>query len=53
MEFALADTQAMLADTVRAVLDKFGPEYWREIDQNHRFPIEFEREAATAGLFGT
>jgi acyl-CoA dehydrogenase len=52
MDFLLSDDQKMIADTARKVGDRFGPEYWRDLDANKSFPKEFWAAVCEAGLCG-
>lgn len=38
--------------SLRKVLDRFGPDYWRECDNAREFPSEFMRVMADAGYLG-
>ena len=53
MEFQPTESQVLLRNTIGSILTGFGPQYWRRADQEHRFPIEFEKVLADAGLFAT
>jgi acyl-CoA dehydrogenase len=52
VEFNLTDSQQLLRESVRGLVDSFPPEYWRRKDQKEEFPDEFEKAAAEMGLFG-
>lgn len=52
MNFDLSDEQRMLAETARKVGEKFGLEYWRELDGEKRFPTEIWQAICDAGLCG-
>ena len=52
MNFELSDEQQMLADTARRVGEKFGLEYWRELDAKEAFPAEIWQAICDAGLCG-
>jgi acyl-CoA dehydrogenase len=52
MEFLLSDDQKMIADTARKVGDRFGLDYWRDLDAKKRFPAEFWGAVCEAGLCG-
>jgi acyl-CoA dehydrogenase len=41
-----------LRDAVQALCGKFSVEYWEECDREHRFPEEFRRDFAAAGVSG-
>lgn len=52
MDFALTDEQKMIADTARRVGERFGLEYWRELDRTKTYPHEIWRAICEAGLCG-
>ena len=52
MKFELSDEQLMLCDTARKVGQKFGLEYWRDLDAVSAFPTEIWHEICKAGLCG-
>jgi acyl-CoA dehydrogenase len=52
MDFALTDEQRMLADTARRVGEKFGTDYWRDLDGRKVFPAEIWQAICDAGLCG-
>lgn len=52
MDFALTDEQRMIADTARRVGERFGLEYWRELDRTKSHPTELWRAVCDAGLCG-
>ena len=52
MNFELSDEQKMLAETARRVGEKFGLDYWRELDSRSAFPAEIWQEICVAGLCG-
>jgi acyl-CoA dehydrogenase len=52
MKFELSDEQLMLCDTARKVGQKFGLEYWRDLDAVSAFPTEIWHEICEAGLCG-
>lgn len=52
MQFEFSEEQNMLVETARRVGERFGLEYWREIDREKQFPHEFWSEACSAGLSG-
>lgn len=49
MDSALDEVRAAL----RPVMQRFGPDYWREQDANRSFPIEFFETMGAQGYFGT
>jgi acyl-CoA dehydrogenase len=46
------DDRIAIREGVRAVVSKFGDEYWLERDEDGRFPHEFHRAMAKAGWLG-
>jgi acyl-CoA dehydrogenase len=52
MHFDLSDEQTMLAATARKVGEKFGLDYWRELDANKTFPAAIWQAICQAGLCG-
>ena len=49
---ALTDTQSMMVATAEAVAQRFGPEYWREHDENETYPEAFISALGEHGFFG-
>ena len=47
-----AEEQQAIRDGVRAVVTKFGDDYWLERDEDGKFPFEFHRAMADAGWLG-
>jgi len=47
-----ADEREMIVDLARAVGQRYGLEYWRELDREKAFPTEAWREICRAGLGG-
>lgn len=52
MDFRLSDEQRMIAETARAVGERFGTDYWRKQDEAKAFPQEFWKAVCEAGLCG-
>ncbi len=52
MDFEFSDEQRMLAETSRRVGEKFGLEYWRELDASGAFPAGIWQAICDAGLCG-
>ncbi len=52
MDFSFTDEQKMMIDTARKVGERFGLEYWRDIDERKAFPSEIWRAICEAGLAG-
>jgi acyl-CoA dehydrogenase len=46
------EEQLALRDGVRAVVSRFGDDYWLERDEDGKFPFEFHRAMADAGWLG-
>ncbi|HEV7256626.1 MAG TPA: acyl-CoA dehydrogenase family protein [Bosea sp. (in: a-proteobacteria)] len=52
MNFDRSDEQTMLIETARRVGEKFGLDYWRELDAEKAFPSAIWQEICDAGLCG-
>ena len=52
MNFDLTDEQTMLVDTARRVGERFGLDYWRELDARKEFPAAIWQAICDAGLCG-
>lgn len=52
MDFSYNDEQRMIIETARKVGEKFGLEYWRELDDRKEFPKEIWKAICEAGLAG-
>ena len=52
MDFARTEEQRLLIDTARRVGEKFGLDYWRELDGKKEFPAAIWAEICAAGLCG-
>jgi len=52
MDFALTDEQRLLVETAERIGSRFGLDYWRELDRDHRFPAEIWAALCDAGLVG-
>ena len=52
MDFTLTEEQTMLARTARQLGEKFGLDYWRELDANAAFPAAIWQAICDAGLCG-
>lgn len=52
MQFDLSEEQTMLADIARRVGEKFGLDYWRELDAKKAFPVDIWQAICDAGLCG-
>ena len=50
MDFSLTADQTMIADTARRIGEKFGLEYWRNLDRNKTFPTELWAAVCEAGF---
>ena len=51
-EFEPGDDQAAIREGVRAVVTRFGDDYWLARDDDGEFPFEFHRAMADAGWLG-
>src|SRR2546430_6644742 len=51
-EFEPGDDQAAIREGVRAVVARFGDDYWLARDDDGKFPFEFHRAMADAGWLG-
>jgi acyl-CoA dehydrogenase len=52
MDFTLTTEQQLMIDTARRLGEKFGPEYWCQLDARKEYPSEVWREICSAGLAG-
>lgn len=52
MDFQLTDEQNMIVDVARQVGERFGLEYWRDLDARKAFPEECWKAICEAGLCG-
>ncbi len=52
MDFSFSESQNLLRESVRDLMNRFSPEYWRGKDERKEFPTEFEKSSAQLGLFG-
>jgi acyl-CoA dehydrogenase len=52
MELRLSPERQQIKDAVQTLCDRFGDDYWREKDQKHEFPFEFQAAVAEAGWLG-
>ncbi|MFA7668193.1 MAG: acyl-CoA dehydrogenase family protein [Burkholderiaceae bacterium] len=52
MDFQLSEEQRMIADSARQLGERFGLEYWRDLDARKEFPHECWRAICQAGLCG-
>ena len=52
MDFELSQEQRMIVDAARKVGERFGLEYWRDIDARKQFPTECWKAICEAGLCG-
>lgn len=50
MDFRLSDEQTMMVDTARRVGDRFGLDYWRDLDARKAFPAEIWQAICETGL---
>ena len=52
MNFDLTPEQKMIASTAKEIAKQFGPEYWREKEENQEFAGEFWKVISEAGFTG-
>jgi acyl-CoA dehydrogenase len=52
MDFELTDEQKMIAESARKVGERFGLDYWRDIDARKAFPQDLWHAVCEAGLCG-
>jgi acyl-CoA dehydrogenase len=52
MDITLSDDHRAIEENVGRVVRRFGDDYWTEIDQTPRFPVEFHKAMADAGWLG-
>lgn len=52
MDFDRTDEQAMMVETARRVGQKFGLDYWRDLDARKEYPRAIWQEICDAGLCG-
>ncbi len=52
MELDLSPERQQIKEAVQALCDQFGDDYWRQKDQTHSFPTEFQKAIAEAGWLG-
>jgi acyl-CoA dehydrogenase len=52
MEFSFTPEQTMMAETARRIGERFGLEYWRELDRTKSYPAEIWKAICEAGLCG-
>jgi acyl-CoA dehydrogenase len=52
VDFSFSESQNLLRESVRDLMGRFSPEYWRGKDERKEFPFEFEKASADLGLFG-
>ncbi|HUF87289.1 MAG TPA: acyl-CoA dehydrogenase family protein [Thermohalobaculum sp.] len=50
MDFRLNDEQRLIVDTARRVGERFGLDYWRDLDARKAFPAEIWQAICEAGL---
>lgn len=52
MDFEITQEESMIRSTAESVAAEYGPEYWREKEENGEFAQEFWNELAEAGFHG-
>lgn len=53
MDFAITNEQRMIAETAQQIGQRFGVDYWRDLDCKKAFPRELWDTLAESGLLGT
>src|SRR3569833_4712044 len=53
MDITLSPDHRAIAENVSRITARFGDDYWSEIDQAPRFPVEFHKAMADAGWLGS
>lgn len=48
----LSETQMIVKDAISTVCSKFDDHYWLQVEQEHRFPIEFYQAISSTGWLG-
>jgi acyl-CoA dehydrogenase len=52
IDLQLSPERQQIRDAVQSLCDRFDDEYWREKDNSHSFPFEFQAAMAEAGWLG-
>ncbi len=52
MNLSLSDDQRMMVTTAEQIAATYGPDYWREKDENQEYPQQFMDEIGAQGFFG-
>lgn len=52
MDLQLSPERQQIRDAVQSLCDQFDDDYWRQKDQDHAFPDEFQAAMADAGWLG-
>ena len=52
MNFNLSEEQKLIAQSAGEIVKDFPPDYWREMDQEHKYPEEFRKVFAKEGYMG-
>jgi len=48
----LTDERRQIRDSIAAICNRFGDDYWLELDNQHAFPVEYRQAIADGGWFG-
>jgi len=48
----LTDERRQIRDSITAICNRFGDDYWLELDKKHAFPVEYRQAIADGGWFG-
>ena len=52
LDLELTAEQKMIVKAASEVAEDFDPEYWRNKDKNHEFPVDFWKALVDAGFVG-
>jgi acyl-CoA dehydrogenase len=52
MDFELDDDQLAVRELATDLARRFEDRYWQEVDEQHRFPVEFATSLTEHGLLG-
>jgi len=52
MDFSLSSEQEAIVDSIKALMEKFGDDFWLEHDKTGEYPEDFYQEVAKGGWLG-
>ena len=52
MDIILSPDHRAISESVSRITARFGDDYWTEVDQTPRFPVEFHKAMADSGWLG-